>query len=114
MRLNLVERIKIIGRDGEFKVEAKVDTGSKRTCIDSTLSRHLGIFPVGRKVRVVTAAIKRPVERSLAKARIELKGETHRVMVSLENRSHMKYKAIIGMDIIRHYNLILIPKEGMK
>ncbi|MBI5355167.1 MAG: hypothetical protein HZB68_01800 [Candidatus Aenigmarchaeota archaeon] len=66
---------------------------------------------MGRKVRVLTAAMKRPIERSLAKARIELKGETHRVLVSLENRSHMKYKAIIGMDIIGHYKLIFIPKE---
>lgn len=114
MRLNLVERVKIIGRDGELKIDAKVDTGSKRTCIDSTLAKHLGIFPGSKTVKVLTAMIKKPVERSLARVRIELKGKTHRVLVSLENRSHMRYKAIIGMDIIRHYKLIFIPKEEMK
>ena len=112
MRLHLVEKVRLMGPLGSLKIEAKVDTGAKRTSIDRTIANHLGLEPLREKrVKVKSGLSRRPKEREVAKARMELKGMVHKLYVGLENRSHMKYKVIIGMDIIKHYKLIFIPRD---
>lgn len=113
MQLNLVEKVKIIGKLGELKVEAKIDTGAKRTSIDKTLAKHLGLVPLAKRgVKVKSGSVKKPIKRKLVNATVELKRKKHKVKASIEDRSHMKYSVIIGMDIIKHYKFILIPKRG--
>lgn len=86
-------------------IKSKVDTGATRTSIGVELASELGLGPVEDYTVVRSASSKETSKRPVVKSTIKIKGVTHDVSVSLEDRDHMTYGLILGRDILQHYTI---------
>lgn len=98
--LRLVEPVTFESRKVQVTVDAKVDTGAKRTSLDEAFAEALGIEPNGRTVRVRSASSKDRQRRKLAEVPLQVGGKAFRIDASLVDRNHMAYPVIIGRDIL--------------
>lgn len=112
--VRLVARVIIAGPGGEESVKAKVDTGADRTTVDRELATKLKLDSTGSKVRVKALGGSQLLERPLVKASITLKGKTFRLRVGVADRSQMRYRVIIGRDILRSGYFLIDPSRRKK
>ncbi|MEK7181674.1 MAG: sugar-transfer associated ATP-grasp domain-containing protein [Patescibacteria group bacterium] len=131
--IGTIEKVKLIGKDGkQAEIEAKIDTGADSSSIDFDLAKELGFESVvheylrlsqefdlknlssGERVKILEAI---PDVASTAKVqsshgtsyrvaiRIELEIDGQRIpaKVSLIDRSHLEYSAIIGRRHLRQF-----------
>ena len=97
-----VEPVEIIGKKKLVKAVAKIDTGAARSSIDEKLADEAGLGPIIKFVRVKSAVADKPYDRRpVYKARIKIAGKVMPVEISTANRSRLKYKVLIGRDILR-------------
>ena len=102
--IGLVERVTLIGATAQKTVSARIDTGASRSSIDRSLARSLG---VGRaiKLRVVKSAHGSAV-RPVVRVRVRVAGRRFLASFTVADRSHMKYRVLIGRNILRKGFLI--------
>jgi hypothetical protein len=112
--IRLVARVLISGPGGAESVRAKVDTGADRTTVDGALASKLKLGSTGSKVTVKASAGGQRLERPLAEAVITIKGKTFRLKVGVADRSHMRYRVIIGRDILRSGMFLIDPSRKPK
>ena len=112
--VRLVARVTVAGPGGEESVRAKVDTGADRTTVDRELADKLKLDPTGSKVLVKSLGGSQVMERPLVKASITLKGRTFRLWVGVADRSQMRYRIIIGRDILRSGYYLIDPSRKKK
>jgi len=100
--VGLIEPVKIIGKK-EVSTIAKIDTGAARSCVDEKIAIEAGLGPVVKFVRVKSATTgnKPYVRRPVFKAKIEIGGKRFPTEVSIADRRRLKYKVLIGRDLIR-------------
>ena len=97
--LGLIETISLISSNSLGKFKARIDTGATKSSIDIQLARKLSLGPiVGTKV--VKSAHGNSV-RALIHASIIIGGRTIRADFTVADRSHMKYKVLIGQNILK-------------
>jgi len=97
--VGLTENIRIIGRSKEKEVKAKIDTGATKSSIDARLAASLQLGPV-IKTKLVKSAHGHSV-RPVIKIDIELKGKRMKEEFTLADRKHLKYKVLIGQNILK-------------
>src|SRR3989344_8856366 len=102
--LGLTERIVIQGHDGEHMALAKIDTGASKSSIDLNLALNLKLGPVVES-RIVKSAHGNKL-RPVIDADILLGGKRVRAKFTLADRGHMRYKVLIGENILRGGYLI--------
>lgn len=97
--VGLTEKVKIEGRNKSKIVMAKIDSGADRNSIDKRLVEKLELGPVirTRGVKSSVGEEKRPVIR----ARLRIKNRYFSASFSVADRSHMKYKVLIGKNILK-------------
>ncbi|MBU4246039.1 MAG: RimK/LysX family protein [Nanoarchaeota archaeon] len=105
--IGLVELIRIIGKEKSVLKRALVDTGATRTCVDMKLAGRVGLGPVVSSVKITNKKghagyDRRPVVRGI----IEMHGIKIPLEMSLEDRSSMFYKILLGRDAL-HGNFIV-------
>lgn len=102
--IGLTEKVLIKGPKGNKHVTARIDTGATKSSIDSKLAKRLGFGPVERTIRVKSAdgSSIRPV----VKIRIKIHKRVLNVRFTLADRTHMKYKVLIGQNILSRRFLI--------
>lgn len=89
-------------RNGEpITVKAKMDTGAYRTSIDRTFAELLDLKPLSEKVYVKSASGES--FRPTAKASFILGGRKLNTVVSLVDRSNLKYPVIIGHRDMKNF-----------
>lgn len=98
--LGLIETIKIKGKD----VLARIDTGAEFSSIDKKLASELDIGPVIKTISIRSASGK--TIRPVVKSEIKIKGKIIKTNLNIANRSHMKYKMLIGQNILKKGFLI--------
>jgi len=88
---------------------ARMDTGASKNSLDVGLAAQLRMGPIADSTLVKSASgsSKRPV----IEAEIELKGQKIKSLFTLADRSHMKYKVLIGQNILRKGFIIDATKE---
>ncbi len=90
------------------KFEGRVDTGATSSSIDAKIVADLKLGPVlsVRKVRNAHGETLRPV----VEAKFVIRGKTLTANFTVADRSKMKYKVLIGRNILKEGFLIDVTK----
>jgi len=107
--IGLAEKIKIKGPDVSKEVDAKIDTGATKSSIDSKLSAELKLGPI-----VMTKLVKSAhgnTLRPIIDVDLEIAGKKLKSQFTVANREHMKYRVLIGQNILKNKFLIDPSKE---
>jgi len=108
--IGLTEYITLVGGNGKKKkVKAKIDTGADKSSIDLKLAAQLQLGPVvkTRLIKSASGSLMRPIIRSKV---IFAKKEMD-VYFTMADRAHMKYRVLIGKNILKKGFLIDPSKE---
>lgn len=105
--LGLTENVKILNREKEINVLAKIDSGATKSSIDSCLVNEMKLGPVveTRLVKTAHGAKVRPV----IKVNIELEGKKVEAKFTIADRHHMNYKMLIGLNILKKEGFLIDP-----
>ncbi len=95
-----IEKIKINGSE----VLAKIDTGASKSSIDLDLAIKLKLGSILKKHTIISSHGKsiRPV----IKAKLEIRGRTINAFFNIVSRSTLRYKVLIGKNILKRGFLI--------
>ena len=90
--------------DGKRTITAKIDTGASKSSIDSSLASQLKLGPIiaSRLIKSASGNKLRPV----IEAELELAGKHFKEEFTIADRWHMKYRVLIGQNILKHGYLI--------
>lgn len=97
--LGLTEDVTVYSGKEERVVHARIDTGATISSMDARLAAELRLGPI-EKVKVVKSANGKKV-RPVLTATIKLAGRSVTGLFSLADRSEMKYRVLVGQDILR-------------
>jgi hypothetical protein len=99
-----IETIEISGK----KFKARIDTGARMSSIHKGLKRKLNLGPILRKTKVKSThgVSIRPV----IKSKIKIRNKRLIASFNLVDRRHMRYKILIGRNILKKGFLIDITK----
>jgi len=102
--IGLAEKVRIRYKNGYKTVISKIDTGATKSSIDTNLAAELRLGPV-IKSKLVKSAHGSKL-RPIIEAEIELAGKKIRSEFTLADRAHMKYRILIGQNILKDGFLI--------
>lgn len=109
--VGLTERIIVKGPGGTRKeVLARIDTGATKSSIDVRLAAELRLGPV-LKTKLVKSASGTTL-RPVIKATLDLANKTLTTDFTIADRSHMKYRVLIGQNILCNNGFIIDPAKG--
>jgi len=89
-------------------VGARIDTGAVKSSIDIELASELGLGPIigSRKIKNVHGSNIRP----MIKQYLSIGCKKLKVLFTLQNRSRMKFKILIGQNVLKK-DFIIDPKK---
>ncbi len=103
--VGLTQNVSLVYSNGKHKeVMAKVDTGATKSSIDIHLATKLKLGPV-IKSRMVKSAHGNKL-RPVIEAEILLAGKKMKSEFTLADRTHMKYKVLVGVNTLKHGFLV--------
>ncbi len=102
--IGLAEKVYVQYGSGRKIVIAKIDTGATKSSIDTNLAAELKLGPV-IKSKLVKSAHGSKL-RPIIEAAIELAGKKIKSEFTLADRAHMKYRVLIGQNILKDGFLI--------
>jgi len=107
--VGLTEKVYVFGAWKNKEVTARIDTGATKSSIDGSLARTLGIGPVLR-IAIVKAAhgISR---RPIVVSKLRIAGRILAAEFTIAKRTHMKYRMLIGQNILRR-GFLIDPSKG--
>ena len=102
--IGLAEKANVYHQKGSKSVIAKIDTGATKSSIDTNLAAELRLGPV-IKSKLIKSAHGSKL-RPIIEATIELAGRKIKSEFTLADRAHMKYRVLIGQNILKDGFLI--------
>ena len=109
--IGVVETVRVRGPQGSLRLRARIDTGASRTSLDTGLARKIGLGPVVGHVRIRSAAADVPEVRDVVPATIVIAGRAFRVKVAVTDRQDMRFRIIVGMDVLRRAGFLVDPRR---
>lgn len=102
--IGMIEEIEVNGNGESERLQARIDTGATKSSIDYQLASKMKLGPVieSRLVKSAHGSKLRPV----IQATITIRGKKITEKFTLADREHMKYKVLIGQNILREGFLI--------
>jgi len=106
--VGLIEKVKVIGKEKSRKVIARIDTGATIGSIDKKLAKELGLGDTVKKKLVKSShgSTIRPVK----KVRFEIAKRKFNMNFTLADRSKLKYKVLIGQNVLKR-NFLIDPNK---
>ena len=109
--IGLTEELTVIGKNNKReRVTARIDTGATKSSIDSGLAKELQLGPV-TKTRMIRSAHGNAL-RPIVDVDLRMNGKKINAEFTIADRAHMKYKMLIGQNILKHGFLIDPQKNG--
>lgn len=109
--IGLTENVELISANGHIeKIVAKIDTGATKSSIDTQLASKLKLGPI-IKSKIVKSAHGNQL-RPVIEAEIILAGKRMKSEFTLADRVHMRYKVLIGVNILENEFLINPQKKN--
>ena len=107
--IGLTEDLVLIGEKKRKKVVAKIDTGADKSSIDMSLAAELKLGPVVRTrlIKSASGSLMRPIIR----AKVVFAKRKMDVYFTIADRAHMKYRVLIGKNILKKGFLIDPSRE---
>lgn len=102
--IGLAEKVNVHSNGTKKNVISKIDTGATKSSIDTNLAAELKLGPV-IKSKLVKSAHGSKL-RPIIEATIELAGKKIKSEFTLADRAHMKYRILIGQNILKNGFLI--------
>ena len=102
--IGLEEKVSIQHASGKKNVVAKIDTGATKSSIDTNFAAELKLGPI-IKSKIVKSAHGSKL-RPIIEASIEMAGKKIKSEFTLADRAHMKYRILIGQNILKDGFLI--------
>ena len=107
--IGLTLRVVIFGKNGKKEVVARVDTGATKSSIDKALAKEIELGPALAHVRIKSAHGIR--YRPVIIADVLIAGEIRHAEFNIAEREHMKYKILIGQNILKR-GFLIDPSKG--
>lgn len=107
--IGLTTRIMLFGKKGKKEVIARVDTGATKSSIDKELAKELELGPVLKHAKVKSAHGVR--YRPVITADIMIAGDMMEAEFTVAEREHMKYRVLIGQNILIK-GFLIDPSKG--
>ena len=102
--VGLTTRVVIFGDKNKKEMVARIDTGATKSSLDISVAKELGLGPELKRALVKTAhGLK---YRPIVLVNLAIGGEIRNAEFTLADRKHMKYKALIGQNILKRGFLI--------
>ena len=105
--LGLTEKVKIQGYNGAKIITARIDTGATKSSVDSYLASELQLGPIV-ETRLIRSAHGHTI-RPVVHGKIEIEGQKLTASFTIADRKHMKYKMLIGQNILKLGKFIIDP-----
>lgn len=107
--IGLIEPVIVVGAKSQKEVLARIDTGATKSSIDIKLAAELSLGPIlkTKMVRSATGSGLRPV----VQAKIILAGKEIKREFTLADRGNLKYRVLIGQNVLNEGFLIDPVKE---
>ncbi len=111
--VGLVENVKVQGPTGKKKeVMARIDSGATKSSIDVKLAAELSLGPI-LKAKLVKSASGKSL-RPVVEAIILLADGEFKTDFTIADRADMKYRVLVGQNILKKGFLIDPAKEAPK
>jgi len=108
--VGLTTRVVLFGEKGKREVIGRVDTGATKSSIDLHLAKELGMGPEFKHAKVKSAHGVR--HRPVILVSLAIAGELMEVECTIADREHMKYKFLIGQNVLKKGFLIDPTKKA--
>lgn len=100
-----VEEIILRSAKGEKRVLARIDTGAKLSSLDAKIAEELGLNSETTRIQKIRSSHGRS-ERPVVSVKVEVGGVEHFSEFTIIDRSHMKYLALIGRNVLENGFLV--------
>ena len=104
--IGLTVKVTVYGKH-QKTVAARIDTGATKSSIDIALARVLGVGPIIRKAVIRSAH--GAEKRSIVRLKIRILNKKLKREFSLADRKHMKYKILIGVNVLKKGKFLIDP-----
>ena len=109
--IGLYEKVILQGnRSTKKEILARIDTGATRSSIDVKLAASLKLGPVLR-TKIVKSAHGTTL-RPIVEGTVEIAGKKITSHFTIADRSKMKYKVLIGQDVLKQEEFLIDPAES--
>ena len=97
--LGLIEEVTLHTAKGDTKILARIDTGAEKSSIDLRLASELRLGPIveSKIIKSANGAKLRPV----IEIEIDVCGTLVKEKFTMADRGHMKYRILIGQNILK-------------
>lgn len=108
--IGLTEKVVLKSKNKTTEVIAKVDTGAVKSSIDSKLASELKLGPiVGSRIIKNTHGSS---VRVVIQINIVIAGEELKAKFTVADRKRMKYKLLIGRNVLKKLGFLVDPLKG--
>src|SRR3989338_1589029 len=97
--VGLTTQVIVHGKNGKKQVIARIDTGATKSSIDEKLAAELGVGSELRQVLIKSAHGSK--HRGIVALEMEIGGQLMKTECTLADRAHMKYKVLIGQNVLK-------------
>ncbi|MBW2977324.1 RimK/LysX family protein [Candidatus Woesearchaeota archaeon] len=103
--VGLTENVTIIGPKGKRKrITSRIDTGATKSSVDAKLAAELSLGPI-IKTKLIKSASGNKM-RPVLKAEIKIAKKDLKEEFTVADRSHLRYKVLVGQNILKKGFLI--------
>jgi len=102
--VGLTEEIILNGKAGSMKVVARIDTGATNSAIDKKLAAELKLGPI-KTTKIIRSTHGNSI-RPVIEINFTIQDKDISALFTIADRTHMKYKALIGQNVLKRGFLI--------